>query len=245
MYLQPQIFNSEEGIVAGFSTRTGGVSEAPYTTLNLGLSTNDDKEAVLENRRRLFEAVGFSINDLAITGQVHGTELIDVDKPGLFVGYDAIVTKTPGIMLCLSAADCASVLISDAKNGVIGACHAGWRGTVGQIVTKTIDAMLERGASISPLRAYISPCISAENFEVGVEVAERFDPEFVRTIPGKTKPHVDLKQAIKTQLLDHGVSEAAIETSQHCTFADRKRFFSHRAEKGKTGRHMGFIGMKK
>ncbi len=244
MYIRPEIFKESKEIVAGFSTRVGGVSLSPYDSLNLGLSTKDEKEHVLTNRRRLFEAVGFSVDDLAITGQVHGTDLIEVDAPGLYVGYDAIVTRQPGIMLCLSAADCASVLMADAENRIVGACHAGWRGAAGGIVEKTLSALLERGAALDTLKVYVSPCISRQNFEVGEEVASQFDAKFVYKIAGKEKPHVDIKEAIFSQLVLGGVSENAIEVSPYCTYSDRSRFFSYRAEKGITGRHMGFVGMK-
>lgn len=243
MYIKPGIFESDNQIVAGFSTRLGGVSTGPYDSLNLGLSTQDRREDVLANRQLLFEEVGFGTDALAITGQVHGTDLIVVDQPGLYKGYDAIVTEKPGILLCLSAADCASVLIADAQNRIIGACHAGWRGTVGGIISNTVNAMLERGAQVAALKAYVSPCISGDNFEVGPEVADQFDAAFIRSIPGKDKPHVDLKKAIHAQLLEQGISVAAIEISTHCTFAETHQFYSHRAEKGKTGRHMGFIGL--
>ena len=244
MYIEPHSFVGDNHIVAGFSTRLGGTSVAPFDSLNLGLSTKDDRAAVLENRTRLFSAVGFSTDTLAITGQVHGTELIEVERPGLYPGYDAMVTRKPGLLLCLSAADCASVLIADSANRIIGACHAGWRGTVGQIVSKTVGTMLSMGASRHNLKAYISPCISLDNFEVGPEVAEQFDPRVVNMLPGKKKPHIDLKKAIQMQLLEQGVTEEAIEVSPHCTFAETDRFFSYRAEGGKTGRQMGFIGMK-
>lgn len=245
MYIQPQIFADVDPIVAGFSTRAGGVSPAPYRSLNLGLSTKDKKENVIENRRRLFEAVGFSLEDLAITGQVHGAELVEVDAPGLYTGFDAIVTRKAGIMLCLSAADCASVLMADPENRIIGACHAGWRGTAGQIVSKTVNALLERGAALTALKVYVSPCISKDRFEVGEEVASQFDRRFVHQPAGKPRPHVDLKHAIQAQLTAAGIPDDAIEISPYCTHATRDQFFSYRAEKGITGRHMGFIGMRK
>ena len=244
MYIKPKSFEAFDHIAAGFSTRKGGVSNHPFDTLNLGLSTTDDEKNVQTNRRRLFESVGFSTDALAITGQVHGTQLIEVDAPGLYVGYDAIVTKEVGVLLCLSAADCASVLIADPENKIVGACHAGWRGAAGHIVSKTVDALLARGARRNVLTAYVSPCISSDNFEVGFEVANQFDPEFIRSIPGKERPHIDLKKAIRAQLLAAGLSQEAIEISPHCTFAQTDQFFSHRAEKGLTGRHMGFIGLK-
>ncbi|MDZ4698106.1 MAG: laccase domain-containing protein, partial [Rhodothermales bacterium] len=136
VWVKPAIFDSIAGVVAGFSTRLGGVSVSPFDSLNLGLSTNDTREAVLENRRRLFGAVGFEAGQLAITGQVHGAEVAVVETPGLYPGFDGLVTTTPRLLLCLSAADCASVLFARADGGMVGACHAGWRGAAGGIVAR-------------------------------------------------------------------------------------------------------------
>lgn len=244
LYIQPDIFAEEAHIVAGFSTRTGGVSGPPYDSLNLGLSTADNSADVHQNRKRIFESAGFSVDQLAITGQVHGTDVLEVDAPGLYVGYDGMVTRTPNLLLCLSAADCASVLIADPVARVLGACHAGWRGTVGRITSNTVKKMLACGAQTERLRAYVSPCISADKFEVGPEVARQFDAAFVCDVPGKTKPHVDLKKALQFQLIEAGIAPDAIEVSPHCTFTETDRFFSHRAEHGKTGRLMGFIGFR-
>jgi polyphenol oxidase len=241
--LEPEIFHGLPGIVAGFSTRTGGVSEPPFTSLNLGLTSGDDEQRVLENRRRLFEPLGFSTDQLAVAGQVHGAEIKEVTEPGLFPGFDAMVTDRAGIMLCISAADCAAVLLADPEARIIGAAHSGWRGTVARIAAGTADAMERLGARRERLHAYVSPCISAERFEVGPEVAQQFDPLFVRYVNGKQRPYVDLKAAIVAQLQEAGVRPDAIEVSPYCTVADTERFFSYRAEAGQTGRMMGFIGM--
>lgn len=238
--LRPDLFDDLPRIVAGFSTRHGGLSERPYASLNLGLSTGDSTETVAQNRRRLFESVGFTTDQLAIAGQVHGDRLKVVTEAGLFPGYDGMVTQTRGLLLCISAADCAAVLLADAEAGILGACHSGWRGTVADITTKTVAAMQEMGAEPSRMRAYVSPCISSENFEVGPEVAAQFDGAFVLHLPGKKKPHVDLKGVLRAQLETAGVT--AIEISPHCTFGETDRFFSYRAEQGETGRMMGFIG---
>ena len=241
-FITPQSFEGLSGIVAGFSTRHGGVSEKPYTSLNLGLSTKDDRDHVLENRKRLFESVGFSVDALAITGQVHGSDVLEVNEPGLYRGYDGLITRQRGILLCLSAADCASVLLVDNENGIIGACHSGWRGTVANITGKTIAMMAERGAHPGAIHAYVSPCISKMHFEVGWEVANQFDEAYHYRIPGKEKPHVDLKSALRDQLVAAGITSRRLEISPFCTFAHKKHFFSYRAELGKTGRLMGFVG---
>jgi len=243
-FLMPHLFTGLPGLAAGFSTRRGGVSLSPYAGLNLGLSTGDDRDCVWENRRRLFGAVGFSTDRLAIAGQVHGAAVKTITDAGLYPGTDALVTATPGLLLCISAADCASVLLADPAHRVVGACHAGWRGTVAGIVGRTLDAMILLGANPAGIRAYVSPCISVAHFEVGPEVAARFDAAFIRHLPGQAKPHVDLKAALEAQLLQAGVPPTAIEIAPHCTFAETDTFFSHRAEHGRTGRMMGFIGLR-
>jgi hypothetical protein len=232
-------------VVAGFSTRHGGTSAPPYDSLNLSLSPDDDADAVRSNRRRLFGQVGFSVEDLALAGQVHGNRVEHVTAPGAYRGVDGLVTVTPGVMLCMTAADCAAVLLADAEAGVVGACHAGWRGTVARVVPATVTRMQDLGARPGRLRAYVSPCIGVESFEVGPEVAAQFDDAFVVRRPAWPKPHVDLKAAIVAQLDEAGVPAAQIEVSPHDTAAEIDLFFSHRAEDGVTGRMMGFIGLRK
>lgn len=241
--LRPDLFTGLPGVAAGFSTRHGGVSTAPFDSLNLGLSTGDAREQVLENRRRLCAALGFAPDHLAIAGQVHGDRIKIVTEPGLFPGYDALVTRVPGILLCISAADCAAVLLADPEARVVGACHSGWRGTVARIAPQTVEAMTAHGAERHRIRAYISPCIGAEHFEVGPEVAARFDAAYVRRYPDREKPYVDLKAAIAAQLREAGLADAAVEVAPHCTYAGTDDFFSYRAENGETGRMMGCIGL--
>lgn len=241
--LKPIVFDDQPSVVAGFSTRHGGVSTGDYASLNLGLSTADNRLNVLENRRRFFDALGFTIEELALPGQVHGTEVRAVAEAGLYPGYDALVTGRTGLLLCISAADCAAVLLADAEAGVVGAAHAGWRGAAGGIVGRTVAAMQALGATPVRIRAYISPCISEAHFEVGPEVAAQFDPAFVHPRP-HANPHVDLKAALLAQLVTSGVPSDAVEVAAHCTVAEHHTFFSHRADHGTTGRMMGCIGLR-
>lgn len=241
--LVPETFDMTAGITAGFSLRHGGASPAPYRSLNLGLSTGDEESNVRENRRRLFELFDIGVDRLAIAGQVHGSEVRHVREPGLYPGFDGLVTGAEDIALCITSADCAVVLLADADRGVIGACHSGWRGTVAEITGKTLEAMIRLGAAPSSVRAYIGPSISAEYFEVGQEVAAQFDDRFV-TGGVREKPHVDLKRVINSQLVSGGVPEDAIEISARCTFRETDHFFSYRGENGRTGRMMGFIHMR-
>lgn len=232
-----------DDVVAGFSLRHGGVSPRPFDTLNLGLSTGDDAANVHENRRLLFDQEGLTSEGLAIAGQVHGKEVLTVDTPGLYPGFDGLVTKTAGVVLCITSADCAVVLLADVRAGVVGACHSGWRGTVERVASHTVAAMVRMGAQTRRIRAYISPCICTDHFEVGPEVAVRFDEVHVVRRPDWPRPHVDLKAAVAAQLVDSGVDSDFIETSSRCTFAETHDFYSYRAENGATGRMMGFISL--
>ena len=240
--ISPRALNGP-GIRAGFSLRHGGVSPEPFHTLNLGLSTGDDPANVLTNRRRLFNEVGLSPESLAIAGQVHGSDVHVVDEPGLFPGYDALITGTRGVVLGITSADCAVVLLADPDASVIAACHSGWRGTVARAAGNTVSAMKRLGARSGRIRAYVSPCISTENFEVGPEVAAQFDAPYVVERPEWPRPHVDLRRAIADQLVECGLHPDAIEISERCTVAETADFFSYRAENATTGRMMGFISL--
>ena len=237
--ITPSIFPSH--VKAVFTTRSGGVSDAPYSSMNLGLSTADSKEHVAENRQRAAGYLGLTSDHLAIAGQVHGAEVLVVDKPGLYPGYDGLVTTQQNLVLSISAADCASVLIADTSSSVIGACHAGWRGHVEGVVDNTIAEMIRQGAVASSLVAFISPCISVNHFEVGEEVVAHFSDDFVLRKAEWPRPHIDLSRSIEAGLIRCGIRPENIERSPDCTFGEPDRFFSHRAQKGITGRMMGMI----
>lgn len=241
--LRPDVFAGLNHVTAAFTTRHGGVSEGPYATCNLGLSTDDDPEAVRENRHRTAEALGFEAGDLAVAGQVHGARVRGVLRPGTYPGCDGLVTRTRGVLLGIVAADCAAVLLADAEAGVIGACHAGWRGAADRIVIEAVKAMARVGARPERICAYVGPCIGLDSFEVGEEVASRLKKYVVRR-DAWDKPHVDLKAAVVDQLRQGGVTEDHVEVSAHDTMAAPDDFFSHRASGGVTGRMMGLVGMR-
>lgn len=240
--LRPAVFSDEPHIAAAFSTRAGGVSRAPFDALNLGFSAGDDERAVRENRRRLLDVLGFDEAALATVGQVHGADVATVTAPGHTDRHDGLVTDQRGLALGVLVADCGAVLLADAEAGVVGACHAGWRGAVSGIPTVTVEAMQKLGAEADRIRAYVSPCIGPDDFEVGEEVATQFDAAHVRRAEG-AKPHVDLAAAITAQLVDAGLVRAHIEAAGCSTF-DTDRFFSYRAEGGTTGRMMGLVGLR-
>jgi hypothetical protein len=245
LFRKPAIFNPFAHLVAAESTRHGGVSAAPFASLNLGKSTADAPENVAENRRRFCAALSVETTQLAWSKQVHGAEIRLVTSPGGAEGFDALICAEPGSGMAVSVADCTPILVFDAQNKAVAAIHAGWRGTAGAIVGKTLAHMHEifgtRGADCL---AYVGTCIDECSFEVGDEVAEAFQPDFKRWDAGRQKFFVDLKKANAAQLLDFGVPAGQIEVSAFSTVLHNEDYFSHRLEKGATGRMMAVIGLR-
>ncbi|ODS81290.1 MAG: hypothetical protein ABS46_11880 [Cytophagaceae bacterium SCN 52-12] len=243
--VRPVIAEKFPGLTMAQSTRYGGISEGLYASLNLGLSTGDEREAVEENRRRFWSALGTSEAHTAGGYQVHGSEIKVVDKPGYYDGHDAFVTDQPDLFLDVTVADCVPVLIFDPVKKAIAAIHAGWRGTVEQITGKTV-ALLQKAYGTNPADciAYIGTCIGFDSFEVSAEVAREFAPELQKEAGSPGKHLVDLKEANRRQLLQAGMTDEFIEVSPFCTVADHHRFFSFRKEGGVTGRMLAVIGMR-
>jgi YfiH family protein len=215
------------------------VSSQAYQSLNLGVHTDDDPSAIEANLKLFCADLGISPGALARSYQVHGAEIWTSVSPGYESGYDAIVSITPGIFAGVGIADCCPILLADPVCQVAAAIHAGWKGTVAQIVRKTASAMIEAGSNPADILAYVGPCISLENFEVGDEVAEQFEQKEKRG----DRWHVDLKSANAAQLQDLGINQ--IEISDYCTVEDNEFFYSHRKEKGMTGRMLAVIGFQR
>ena len=162
--------------------------------------------------------------------------------PGIVPDHDALVSDVPDLLLTVVAADCALILLADPAAGVIGACHSGWRGTVGAVLPHTVDAMIALGAEPARVSAWIGPCISAESFEVGEEVAARFTGAAVIRRADWPRPHIDLRTALVAQLGTAGLSADNVEVDDRCPALDTSEFYSYRAENGTQGRMIGYIG---
>ncbi|MFD3407265.1 peptidoglycan editing factor PgeF [Aquirufa sp. HETE-83D] len=238
-FVRPTIFQSIPGLVAGVSTRHGGLSEAPYASLNVGVHTDDDPAVIEQNLSLFCTDLGISPVDLARSYQVHGDKIWVTGRAGYQSGFDAMVSVQPGVFAGVGIADCTPILLADPVTRVCAAIHAGWKGTVAQIVHKTAKRMMEnRGSNPADILAYIGPCISLAHFEVGNEVAAQFDSAF-KTRKG-AKWHVDLKAANAAQLQALGIQQIEIDSA--CTVENNADFFSHRTEKGVTGRMLALIG---
>lgn len=230
------------GATVCFTTRIGGVSDAPFDTLNLGILTEDDRDAVIENRRRLADALGIEGEKVAMGRQVHGSEIAEhgpgpVERHFLYprvppVEVDGHITDLPGLPMLVLVADCLPVALRGP--GGLAMLHCGWRGLAGTIVE---DAAKRIGATHAAVGPGIGPCC----FEVGDEVYETF-AEQVGDGPGvedglRKGRNLDLWEVARRKLWAAGVEE--VESASTCTFCDPDRFYSHRRDRGVTGRQGG------
>jgi polyphenol oxidase len=234
------------GATVVFTTRPGGVSEAPFEALNLGLFTDDDRDAVIENRNRLASALGFPPDRVAVAHQVHGAELIEHSGPppsgwsfafcgldkeqggpgGGLAKADGHIVTTEQVAALVFVADCVPVALAGA--GGVAMLHCGWRGLAAGIVAKGAAAAAATDAVIGPS---IGPCC----YEVGDEVLASFD-HLEGVASGRM---LDLPEVTRRLLADAGVER--IETSGLCTSCEPDLFFSHRRDRGRTGRQAGLV----
>ncbi|MBM3163474.1 MAG: peptidoglycan editing factor PgeF [Chlorobi bacterium] len=244
-HIVPGIFSGAENLLALQTTRRGGVSPAPFESLNLGKATGDDAGNIASNTSALCNHVGIVPERLACSDQVHGTEVLHVRQPGFYPGYDAFVTSCPDIYLCVFTADCFPVLLHDAENQAIAAIHAGWRGTAGGIVIKTVEAMRRLfNSRPEDITAWIGTGISQAAYEVDASVAGNFPADHcIPSRAGGEKFLLDLAGVNKKQLVDTAVAQTRIECSSFCAFLDRDLFYSYRRDAGRTGRMASIIGI--
>ncbi|MHB1416280.1 MAG: peptidoglycan editing factor PgeF [Chloroflexota bacterium] len=249
-----------DGLVHVVSGRQGGVSEGQFRSLNLSTAVPDRQEAVFENRRRLAVALGADPQRLLKPGQVHGTECLVVGRAEIAAGLagvadsplvaDGLLTAEPDLYLFMTFADCVPVLLYDPVHRVVGLVHAGWKGTVAGAARQAVQTAVKAfGCRPQDVLAGIGPSIGPDRYEVGEDVAEAAR----RAFPGANglveyrengKAHLDLWRANAYQLEQLGVLAANIEISGLCTASHTDLFFSHRAEKGKTGRMGAVIGFR-
>ncbi len=267
-------------LVHGFSTRGDGVSTCyGGRSLNLGVTPADSRENVARNRALFLVALDAASEagpwPLVQLKQVHSAVIhrVSTAPHGLLTG-DGIMTDAPRLLLAIKTADCVPVLVADVKRRVVGAFHAGWRGTLARIVEKGVGEMRRQFGSVPrDLRAAIGPSIRRCCYQVGPEVRAEFESQFryssnlfeevfdadaihvrypllflTARAPGHSElgpeVHLDLAEANRRQLEDAGLFAEHISIVGGCTACDKKCFFSHRAEFGKTGRMMAVIGIR-
>ena len=242
-----------------FSTRAGGVSEGIYASMNLGLNRGDKHENVIRNFECIAKILNCTLNDFVFSDQTHldHIRLVTKDDSGNgitrqkdFFDTDGMITNEPGIVLTTFYADCVPLYFLDPVNKAIGLTHSGWRGTVKQIGKKTVEAMQNHfGTDPKNLIAGIGPSICETCYEVGSEVAMEFKKLFPYDFQEILRKNdagnyqLNLWEANRKILLDSGILEENISTTDLCTCCNPDYLFSHRATDGKRGNLGAFLGL--
>lgn len=258
-YLTYPAFEKFPEFYHGFSTRLGGVSKGIYSSMNLSFTRGDEEEAVLENYRRIADAIGFSMEGIVCSDQthtVHIRQVTEADKgKGVlqkkdYTDIDGLITNVPGITLTTFYADCVPLFFLDPVNKAAGLAHSGWRGTVGRMGEKMVKAMKDAfGSEPENLYAGIGPSICQDCYEVSADVADRFREEFqgyeedagllYKTKPGKYQ--LNLWKANEIVLTEAGILREHISFPGICTCCNPEYLFSHRASQGKRGNLCAFL----
>lgn len=238
--------------INGILTRKGGVSPAPWDSLNFGGNLGDPRENIIENRRRVFQEIGRPVESIFDSWQVHGTHMLIADTPRKLDEQhqkgDIVATNRPGITLFMRFADCTPIFLYDPANQAICIVHAGWKGTLSRAVKAAVEGMAAAFGSLpGNLIAGIGPSIGPDHYEVGEEVAkvgrENFGADARNFFSHSVGKHfLNLWDANEFILREAGVE--SIERSNICTACDPSRWFSHRGENGKTGRFGAFLALR-
>lgn len=219
-----------DGIRHGFFGRKGGVSKGLYESLNIGQGSDDDVQAIRDNRDLIRKAM--RADKLLSCFQVHSAKVVTVTEPWhTRPQADAMVTKVPGLALCILSADCVPVLFADTESGIIGAAHAGWKGALAGVCEATIEAMEALGARRETIAAAIGPAIQQDSYEVGPEFRDTFVGEHEWTdrlfkAGREDRSHFDLTGYVQAVLLREGVQ--AVDNLGHDTCAMEADYFSNR-----------------
>ena len=235
MFIEAPELSSHSSVRHAFFTRQGGVSEGVYASLNGGLGSSDDPARVAENRRRMIEQLALAPNALVSVHQIHSPDVVVIERPwsrDVRPRADGMATRTTGVALAITTADCGPVLFADPEAPVVGAAHAGWRGALDGVLEATLAAMATLGARRDRIVAVLGPTIGADAYEVGPEFVAQFrdrdeaNERFFRPFDREGHAMFDLPAFIGARLTAAGVGEFA--DLRLCTYTDEDRFFSYR-----------------
>lgn len=260
-YLTYPALDALPGIVHGFSTRLGGVSQGVCASMNLSFTRGDDEGAVRENYRRIADAIGFETENIVTSDQTHTTNVRvvtegdrgnGITRPRPYTDVDGMITNVPDLVLATFYADCVPLYFADPVKRAVGLSHSGWRGTAGKIGAVTVKRMEEEyGCNPLDIYAAIGPSICQDCYEVSEDVILEFESAFdekhwkqlfYRKENGKYQ--LNLWEANRIILIEAGVPAEHISMPNICTCCNPDFLFSHRASKGKRGNLAAFLGLK-
>jgi polyphenol oxidase len=252
--------NQYPELVVGFTTKHGGVSKAPFETLNFGFHVGDDNQAVYQNRLVLSKEINFPLHSWVGAEQTHQTKIRKITKTDSgkgstsyedsFKATDGFYTSDSGVLLTLAFADCVPLYFFAQKKRLIGVAHAGWKGTVSGIGPEMITAFQQEGVQASDVHVVIGPSICGNCYVVDNRVISLLQNKLEGV---EEKPYnlikdnqykLNLREANRQMLMASGVQEHQISVTQLCTSCHNDQFYSHRKENGQTGRMISFMGWK-
>ena len=237
---------NSSSLIAGFTLKNP-LHQLEFATikgLNIGLNDLEKHDIVLENRKQFFNSLGVAENNISSASQIHSNNIAFVEEAGIIVPeVDGLITNKKGICLLIQVADCAPILLSDQKQGIVAVVHAGWRGAAKGILVSMIQNMIDLGANTRNIKMAVGPCIDVDNFEVGPEVVDVFPKAFSKK-KKNGKYLLDLKMFLKNQAVDKGLLNNNIHISSLCSVSDETECYSHRREGTSACRMGGFIYLK-
>jgi len=251
-YLESARLKENPFLTHAFLTRWSGVSTGKFSSLNLGLREGDKEERVARNWRLIADAFGLSVSQFFPIDQVHSDRIVvveDLQDETSPVRCDAVLTARRGVALAVKTADCVPLLLVDREKQVVGVVHAGWRGTALGIAAKAVKTLKERfDSKPADILAAIGPAVGACCYQVDGKVYDAFkklsavrERAFRACQDVEGRWMLDLESANIIQLVEAGIPRENIFSAALCTSCRRDLFFSHRAEKEGTGRHLSFI----
>lgn len=238
------LFSKYPHLLQAFSTRRGGISKTPYDSLNLGLHSGDDREAVSQNRRLFFERLALPRNRLVFPEQVHSGNVRLVKSPAIVPACDALITSEKNLFLTIQTADCFPVFLFEPTAQAVGIVHSGWRGTAENIGGKTIALMENKlNCRVEQMLAAIGPGVQQSCYQVDLVTASHFSEKYLAP-DGQGHFKLDVQSAVLDQLLDAGLRREKIAMDTTCTHCAADRYYSYRRDGKRSGRMMGVIGLR-
>lgn len=254
-FLTPSNLLREHFILVAFTSRRGGVSRAPYDSLNLAFQTGDKSTNIIKNRKRLCQTLNLSLTSLTTAQQIHSNSVAIVTEDEVGCGAfdyqtalsktDALITNLFRVPLVLFCADCLPIAIVDPKKRAVGIIHAGWKGGLEGIAVEAILSLKRTyGSKESDLLAFMGPSIGQCCYEIGKRIAQEFQDKFPSSLSQiNGRWHLDLKRINYEQLISSGIPAENIYWTIACTSCQDALFFSHRRAKEKTGRQAGLVAL--
>lgn len=247
-------FEQAGGICCAFSTRIGGVSKAPYDTLNFSRNREQSQNNFINNLMRFSTAAGFDEKQSVCINYAHSAKLYHVKKSDFGKGItkaplrhvcDGLYTSEKGLPLISYHADCTPLFFYDPKKRIVAVCHAGWRGVAAHFAKKTVYALLSKGCKKNDILAAVGPCISVKHFEIGEDVKNVFELKFGKSAVQERdgRYFADLNKACIEDMLKAGLEPGNITDAKLCTYENKELFFSHRRDKGQTGAMAAVIAL--